>query len=396
MSSLPERYVLLALRLGRLVDGLVDSSFGPTELVDAAAAGDPPDAADLRREALELLAELEASALEPARRAWLVEQVGGLDCVAQLAAGEQVPWREVVRRCYGLELEPTPEAELEGTHRELDALVPGRGDLADRMQRWNESQHVPPEKLLDAFTLLAEDLRARTRELVDLPDGERFDATLVEGHPWTAYNWYLGGLASRIELNTDLPLRSYFLPVLVAHEGYPGHHTEHACKEARLLREQGRVEASLSLIHTPECLVSEGVAELALEQALGAEWPLRVAPVMRRLGIPFDVERAGPALEAHDRLRAVDVNLALFVGEDGWSREQAVAYHRRWGLSEEARAERAYDFDTDPLWGAYVVTYLHGHRLVGRYAARDRGNFRRLLTEQVPVAELVAADALAG
>jgi hypothetical protein len=69
-------------------------------------------------------------------------------------------------------------------------------------------------------------------------------AVVVTGQPWGAYNWYVGGLASRVELNADLPMRSHFFAPMVAHEGYPGHHTEHASKEARLVRELGRPEAS--------------------------------------------------------------------------------------------------------------------------------------------------------
>ena len=38
----------------------------------------------------------------------------------------------------------------------------------------------------------------------------------------------------------------------------PGHHLEHAWKEADLLVEEGRLEASMLLINTPECLISEG------------------------------------------------------------------------------------------------------------------------------------------
>src|SRR5262249_55862965 len=150
------------------------------------------------------------------------------------------------------------ESRLEELHAKLDAALPGNGDLAVRLAAWNETQLVPRDRLLDAFDVLSNELRERTRGLVELPDGERVDGVAVTGQPWGAYNWYLGGLASRIELNTDLPFRSYFFAGMVAHEGYPGHHTEHACKEARLFGELGRVEASVGLIHTPECLVAEG------------------------------------------------------------------------------------------------------------------------------------------
>ena len=64
-----------------------------------------------------------------------------------------------------------------------------------------------------------------------LPDGEICDFELVTDKPWSGFNTYLGGLRSRVDINTDLPVLSLFLPHLVAHEAYPGHHTEHTRKE---------------------------------------------------------------------------------------------------------------------------------------------------------------------
>ncbi len=53
-----------------------------------------------------------------------------------------------------------------------------------------------------------------------------------ERQPWAGYNWYDGGRRSRVDINTDLPARAWDLVHTVAHETYPGHHLEHAWKEA--------------------------------------------------------------------------------------------------------------------------------------------------------------------
>ena len=81
-----------------------------------------------------------------------------------------------------------------------------------------------------------------------------------------AYSWYDGGLHSRIDINTDLPARLPNLAQIVAHETYPGHHLERASKDLDLV-ERGRVESSIVLINTPECLISEGMADLGVEFA---------------------------------------------------------------------------------------------------------------------------------
>jgi hypothetical protein len=390
MDSIAERYLRLGLGLGKHVEGLVDGYFGPLELADE----DRQSLEELLEEARSLRAHVASADLDEQRRRWLTAQIDGLECVAEMTAGTEVAWRQAVRRCYGIEVERTPEEHFEEAHATLDAALPGSGDLAERLEAWRLTQDVPRDKLLPGFHALIDELRIRTRDIVELPEGERFDAQLVSGQPWGAYNWYLGDLESRIDINTDLPVRSYYLAILAAHEGYPGHHTEAVCKEARLVRGEGRDELSILLIHTPECLVAEGVATNAIEQALGEDWTARGAEILRALDVPFDEEIARVVVTATGQLQDVDVNIAVSVAEDGWSESAAVEYHRRWALSPEDRARRAVAFDTHPMWSIYVPTYSYGERLVRAFSASRDAGFRSLLTEQLTTADLLDAFAL--
>jgi hypothetical protein len=390
MDSIAERYLRLGLGLGKHVEGLVDGYFGPPEL----AEDDRQSLEELLEEARSLRAHGASADLDEQRRRWLTAQIDGLECVAQMTAGTDVAWREAVRRCYGIEVERTPEEHFEEAHATLDAALPGSGDLAERLEAWRMTQDVPKDKLLPGFHALIDELRVRTRDIVELPEGERFDAQLVSGQPWGAYNWYLGDLESRIDINTDLPVRSYYLAILAAHEGYPGHHTEAVCKEERLVRGEGHDELSILLIHTPECLVAEGIATNAIEQALGEEWTARAAEILRALGIPFDEKIARVVVTATAQLQEVDVNVAASVAEDGWSESAAVEYHRRWALSPEDRARRAVAFDTHPMWSIYVPTYSYGERLVRAFSEGRDAGFRSLLTEQLTTADLLDAFAL--
>src|SRR6185437_5612389 len=130
---------------------------------------------------------------------------------------------------------------------------------------WRESLAVEPEVLERAVASLAEDLRERTDRLFGLPDGEHVEFELVTDRPWSGFNYYLGNLASRVAINVDLPVLSSSLAHLVAHEAYPGHHTEHSRKEVGLVRGRRFLEESIFLVGTPQCLIAEGLADLGLE-----------------------------------------------------------------------------------------------------------------------------------
>ena len=91
-------------------------------------------------------------------------------------------------------------------------------------------------------------------------------------------------------INTDLPVSSTSIGHLVAHEAYPGHHTEHSRKEVGLVRRAGHLEETIFLVGTPQCVVAEGLADLGIEVLLGDRRHAIVREHLSRHGVTFDVE----------------------------------------------------------------------------------------------------------
>src|SRR4029453_8833915 len=203
------------------------------------------------------------------RRNWLKAQLSGLETFARKLAGEELSFEDEVERCYGIRPIRAPESEFEEAHRELDAILPGNGSLEERYRAWREEDAIPADRLADVVRQLAEELSTRTADAVGLPEGETVEFEYVGDRPWAAFNFYLGGLQSRVSVNTDLGMTPDFVMHLVAHETYPGHHVEHAWKEQKLMVERSQVEESIVLIPTPQSIISEGIAELGMEVALG-------------------------------------------------------------------------------------------------------------------------------
>lgn len=389
-----ERYLELGLRLGRHVDGLVDAYYGPAEprrRVDAEPLRPP---AALVADAERLLADLdggaEAAALDAGRRRWLRAQVVGLHTTARRLAGEPIPYADEVERCYGVRPAPVPEDRFAEAHRRLDEALPGDGPLAERFIDWRETHAVPPERLEAAVRSLAEDLRERTRRLFGLPDGEQVRWELVADRPWSGFNYYEGGLRSRVAINTDLPVLSISLAHLVAHEAYPGHHTEHTRKEVGLVRRRRWLEETIFLVGTPQCLLAEGLADLGLEVLLGPRPEPVVEAHLRPLGIRYDTEVIAAVAEATEVLGAVRGNAAWLLHAEGRDVDEVIAYLERWALLPRARAAKAVAFLTDPTWRAYISCYAEGLPLCRRFVDGDPARFERLLREQLVPADLVA------
>jgi hypothetical protein len=397
IPDLVRRYLELGLALGRHIDGFVDAYYGPPELAKRAAAGPPRSPGALEDDAHQLLGDLEkgegADEVGAGRRRWLAAQVEGLRTSAAILGGTRVGYSDEVAACYGVRPRRIEDDELAAAHRELAAALPGSGALADRYIAWREAQAVPVDKLRSAIASLAEDFRERTASMWGLPEGEHVDFDLVTNEPWAGFNYYLGDLRSRVVVNVDLPVLSTGLAALVAHESYPGHHTEHSRKEAGLVRRRRRLEETIFLVGTPQCLLAEGLADLGLEVILGPRPEPIVAGHLHPLRIRYDAEVIEAVAGASEALARVRGNAAFLLHEDGRAVDDVIDYVARWALLPRPRAEKAVQFLTDPTWRAYVTCYIEGMPLCRRFVGGRPERFARLITEQLIPADLEEAAA---
>jgi len=381
-ATVPERYLQLGLQLGRHVDGLVDAYFGPAKLVAAIEAEPPVEPRALVSAAEALLDELEDG--------WLRDQVVGIRTYAGVLAGEPGSYPDEAEGCYGVRPTYTDEAVFRAAHEQLEVLLPGDLPLAERYESWQESIRVPAERVGGTVAAVIEQARVLTRSLVGLPAGEGVVLEIVRDEPWLAFCAYLGDLRSRIEVNVELPMSAIELLVLAMHETYPGHHAERCSKEHGLVRGRGQIEETLVLMPTPQSLISEGIAKLAPYMLLEGEGAATLGAVLHNAGIEFDLAHAVAVERALEPCRWAQVNAALMLHDAGASEAEVHAYLERWGLMTPQLASHMIRFLNEPTSRTYLITYAAGADLCRSYVAGRPERFRRLLTEQVRVGDLLA------
>lgn len=397
-------YLLLALRLDQHIPGLVDGYFGPAALKAQVDMEQGQSPARLRQDALALRDRVAAEIPDEDRRAWLDAQLVALQAQAAALAGDPLPYEEHVARCMGFAPPRHADAEFDAARAVIEARLPGDTPLTDRLETWDRELEIAVDRLPTVIDWLVDRFRARAARDFGLPDGEDLRVRLVTGQPWSGYNWFDGGRRSRVDINTDLPVRAPGLVHTVAHETYPGHHLEHAWKEADLVDRQGRMEASILLINTPECPVSEGLADLGTSFAVPPDALVDLYDeVFERAALRFagdSVQRRAIAEEAaalepaRRTLGATRGNAALLLHADGRPRDAVLDYLRDVGGFAPAAAAKRLEFIEHPLWRTYVFVYAEGEALLRRWVdavppAERTERFARLLHEQVTPGRLL-------
>ena len=402
-------YILLALRLDQHLPGIVDGFFGPAALkaqVDMEQLRAPTRLAD---DAEALRGRLGAEVTDAARRHWLDLQLVALETLARVRAGEDIPYLDQVRRCFAMTPSRRPDTRFEAAASALGELLSGEGTLADRLAAEDARWTVPPDRVRAVVDALVPRYRSWAGGHFDVPPGDDLAVNLVTGQPWSGYNWYDGGYRSRVDFNLDLPIQLPRFVGVVAHETYPGHHLEHATKEAVLVEQAGHGESSVLLINTPECLVSEGLANLGRELVVPpdafADLLVELAPIA---GLPSAAD--GPAQrdaaarqaairEQREILDEARLNAALLLHADGRPRDEVLDYLVTVGRFDPATAAKRLEFIEHPPWRLYVHVYFEGERQLREWLqlvppGAQPARFGRLLTEPLtPVAIQAEMDA---
>jgi len=377
-----ERYLELALRLGRHDADLVDAYYGPEELSRRVEAEE-------LREPGALAVDAQALAEEAAADKWLAAQVQSLGATARKLGGERLGYAEEGRLVYGIEPRWHDEEPFRRAAAILDEALPGQGDVRERYARWFAETAVPAELVEQAVLDAAAELRRLTREAIGLPDGEEFELELVTGERWLGYARYLGGLRTRIQVNTDLPLPASNLVPVTSHEIYGGHHTHRVWQETELVRGQGQLERTLDVLWSPEAVISEGVAMTGPALLVGDGQQL-AAEVLGRLGFVYDAELGSRVAGARRLLLPIAANLAMLIHDRGASPEEARDYADTWSLQPADRVAKQIDSQLRSPSPPYQHTYWQGLELVEAHVSGDPKRFRALLTARLLPRELQA------
>jgi hypothetical protein len=372
IDDLARQYVILELAMGEIDPNHVDAYYGPDELRnEARESGLPADA--IRDEAATLKAEL-ATRLAAAdgtladRIRNLIARLDAMEMRLRINAGDVAPFDDESSALF-MSVAPTYDAaHFDAILEQIDALVPGEGDLSGRVNAFREQFVLPVEKLPAVFEAAIEECRRRTLEHIELPAGESFTIEYVTDKPWSGYNWYQGNSHSLIQVNTELPIFIDRAVDLGCHEGYPGHHTWNALLEKNLVDEAGWIEFTVQPLFAPGAIIAEGSGNYGIDLAFpGAD---RIAFETEVL-FPLAGLETGPAVAYYELMELLgQLNYAGNEAARGYlngdiDAEAASDWLVKYSLNTPERAaQRIRFFDT---YRSYVINYNHGKDQVKHY-----------------------------
>lgn len=389
-------YLRLGLAFDQIEEGFVDAYTADPRLRQEVENAPKPEPRDLARTAARLRAELPNAGLTPERTEFIDVHLRALECSGRKFAGDEIGFVDEVRAYFDVDIAPGDPDDYQEAHRGIDEVLGGSGPLSERMAAHRRADEIPPDRLEACVQAFSGALRELVRTRYPLPDHEHVTYEVVGDKPWSGFNYYLGNYRSTVAINSDLRQHMANLPRLISHESYPGHHTEHCRKEAGLVA-AGQAEQTIFLVNTPQCLMAEGLADLALRSIVGPGWGRWAQEIYADLGLRFDGERAERLSEASGRLLGVRQDAALMLHDQGKDADEVVAFLERWSLTTADRARQSLRFLSSPLWRAYTSTYVEGYKLLGGWLDRaadedERADrFRRLLDEPLIPSTLRAA-----
>ena len=377
LDHIAETYVKLVLAVGEHDESYVDAYIGPAAWREDAKAQAVP-LNTLLAQADALIAH--SKSLPPApqdqteRHVFLGLQIAAVRAHIAFLNGTVLPFDEESKVLYDAVSPTLTPADLDKTLAELDGLLPGEGDLNQRLSYYNKQFEIPRDKLDAVFSAAINEARARTRRYIALPDNESFSVEYVSGKVWSAYNWYKGNSHSLIEVNTDFPMFISRAIDLASHEAYPGHHVFNVLIENELVKEKGWIEYAIYPLYSPMSFLAEGSANYGIEVAFPhAERMAFEKEVLFPLA-GFDPEKA----ERYYQIQAVLQRLS-YAGNmvakrylDGEiDRETAINMLMTYSLSDAERSAQRIRF-IEKL-RSYVINYNLGQDVVQAYIEQRAG-----------------------
>jgi len=402
LSEFGIEFLLLALRIDKHIKGYVDFYFGPEKLrkiVDNESITSPKK---LLLDAKMLLKQLGSQGYDKERERYLEKMLIAMRTSVEILSGIKIPIKEQISRLFDITLRPVNTSELQNFKEDFNEayLTRRTGTSKERMNDLRVRRKVPEAKVFKLFKKALDMVETRTKELfVDLlPKKEHIFIDLVKNDnnniKWTCYEFYLGNLESRLEINPNYNMYWTALLSLTAHEGYPGHHTHFSINEQRLYRELNQFEHSILLLHSPKIIICEGIADLALN-VLFSSYREQAEISLREFCPDTSKEDCLEVLTAQNKVKS---KVSLFWYDfayhaliDGWNDKKLIQYANSFKLFSKENIKNQLNVISNPLYTINDFSYSLGSSLIinkyGEFPSVK--NFRDMLVNPILPSDLI-------
>ena len=400
LSEYGRRFLHLTLHINKHIKGYVDFYTGPKklhEIVDNEVITSPNK---LLNDCKSLQKDLFKQGFDKKRERYLDKMLIAMRASVERLNGVEIPFKEHILKLYDVTLQPVNESELCNLKEEVNEAYRGSGSLKERLSDLRVRRTVPEGIAFELFKKALNITRERTKELFSdlLPENEHVSLEIVKNNnsneaKWPYYNWYLGNFHSRIEVNPDNNMYwSVFLSA-AAHEGYPGHHTEFVVKEQRLHRDLNQFEHSILLLNSPKLIISEGIANIALNMLFSYRDQAEIS--LREFCLESSEEDSIDVIMVQNRVKGkinlFFYNLAYHALINGWSEERLIRYATSLEIYSQDDLKKRIKLLFNPVYSTTAFSYNIGSKLIinkyGEFPSAK--NFRDLLINPILPSDLV-------
>lgn len=164
--------------------GYVDAYFGPDEWREAARRS-PRERSELKANADRLQGMLKRFSSDDAATAQrakvLLANVSSARFRLDMIDGKRVPFADEAEKLFALRPQLKPLSSYDGALKKIDALAPGEGPLAARVEAFRARYSIPEERVRVVMDAAISECRKRTLAHIKLPADESFGMSLVKG-----------------------------------------------------------------------------------------------------------------------------------------------------------------------------------------------------------------------
>ncbi|MGM0446035.1 MAG: hypothetical protein ACQEQH_06470 [Bacillota bacterium] len=390
-----KEYVLLVLRIDKLFKKedsfYIDAYIGPESLKAHVENEDFSKPVKLIEETNKLLNNLDDMDFEVNRKKFLKKHLLAFKTILQILNDDNMDFKEQVKNILDVNIVWTDEKEFEEGLKLFDIGLPGCGNLNSRYNEWlqrNTYSFQSGKHMLEFIDDLIKAIRNFSKHIVDLPEDDHVLIDLVSDKNYGASTRYIGNYNSKLNINKDIPFNFFQAVPLIAHELYPGHHTEFCIKEKHLVKEKDYFESRVFLLNSPQLVITEGIGEVAFDMIFSNDSFLVYLKneIYKKYNIKIGDVDLKSILKA-SRINSIDQigNNVVMMLEAGRSEDEIKSYVKKYTLQPDFMIEHLLsNIKSSKFKKIYSTAYYQGKKLVQDYLneGNQKKRFNKLLKTQ--------------